>query len=434
MADETVALPPSEKPTTATPQSSAGTPPVQSIDDVYGDFDTAEGTPPAPRKEAAAQAPKPSTQTKGQPSDTVVSGAEDSQTKTSTDASTKDSSAKDATKDTSTQQPKPVKAAELRSAYENLKREHKTLKAELEQVKAKPANEGEIKQLRELLDGERKARTELEQELKFAAYEKSQEFKDKFHKPYIEAYKQGRKKTASLKIPPKTDDLGEVVTPGRQGTEADFDELMQIVDDDAAAEKATELFGSKAQMVLYYRERVQELQNSSRSAVEEYRQNASTREKEQAEARTRQQEQEAERLKSNADLFKKQVELGKQSRSELFTPEEGDTEAAEIIKHGEAVGDSLFSGINPKTGQPYTPEGLVKFHAFVRNAVAAHGHLLHKLRAAQTRLTELESDLKEFKESGTSADSGRAGEKPAGSGLAGDEEFDQADAKSARRW
>ena len=423
--DETTTQPPA----TAAPQPSEGAPPIQNIDDVYGEFDTIEQPkqPAAPKKEAA-QPKAPPTESKGvEPPATSVKSKDAGESSGKETSTVPDATAKG-------EPPKPVKAAELRSAYENLKREHKTLKAEFEQVKTKSNITDELKQLRELLDAERKARSQMEEELKFTAYEKSQEFKDKFQKPYYEAYKMGRQKAASLKISQKLDDLGEVVRPGRQGTEADFDEIMRLDDDDTAAEKAVDLFGNKAQMVLYYRERVQELHNSSRNAIEDYRNNASTRDKELTEARNRQQQEQAEKSKVSAENFKKYVEQGKEARSELFTPAEGDTEAKEIIKRGEAVADSLFSGIHPKTGKPYTPDGLVKFHAFVRNAVAAHGHLLHKLAAMNTHLAELESDLAEYKKSGSSEDSGRGGEKPSGTELPGDAEFDALEAKSTRRW
>lgn len=418
-------MPEPSQPTATQPPPAGDMPPVQNIDDVYGEFDSTEAS--ASKKESAQQRPPSGTPTK---SEGAVSSAKSADKKdaTASDGKVKSTVPDASTKpDTESSQPKPVKAAELRTAYENLKSEHRSLKAEFEKLKAKPADDARVKQLQELLDSERKARAEIEQELKFTAYEKSQEFKDKFQKPYMEAYKMGRQKAASLK---STNEAGEV----RQGTEADFDSLMRIEDDDLATDKAVELFGNKAQMVLYYRERVQELHNSSRAAIEEYRGSAEKREKEQSEALTRQEAEREQQSKAAAELFHKAVEEGKKSRPELFTPPEGDEAAAELIKRGESVADSLFTRVNPKTGRPYTPDGLIKFHAFVRNAIASHGHLMHKLKAAETRMAELESDLAEYKKSGTSEDSGRAGEKPTGTGLAGDEEFDAAESKSGRRW
>lgn len=421
----------SDAPATAKPDAPASNaPPVSNMEDVYGEFDAIEskdtGQQAAPAKEMARQAPKQDT-TQEQ------SSAASATTKPTEDGGkTENPTASDAGKPA---EQKPVKAAELRNAYENLKREHHKLKADFEKAKTASQDETRVKQLQELLDNERKARAEIEQELKMTAYERSQEFKDKFQKPYMDAYKMGRQKAASLKVQEVKNDVDEVVRPGRQGTEADFDTIMRIDDDDTAAEKAAELFGPvKAQAVLYYRERVQELHNSSRSAIEDYRNNAATREKEMIEARTRQEQQQAEMAKANAETFRKLVDEGIKARPEFFTPAEGDTEAAEVVKRGQAVADSLFSGINPKTGRPYTPDGLVKFHAFVRNAVAAHGHILHKLKAAEVKLAEMESDLAEYKQSGSSKDSGRAGEPKKGDGLPGDEEFDEVESRSGHRW
>lgn len=428
MPETTTAPPPaSDKPATAAPTQSPGAPPPQSIDDVYGEFDTIESgeSKPAPK---SSPPPKPKQEKVEEWTDKIME-----------DKGQKPGQTEKAPEGEKPPEPKPVRAADLRTSHEALKKDHYALKAEYEKLRKSIPDTNRVKQLEELLDSERKSRTELENELKLTAYERSAEFKDKFHKPYIQAYSLGRQKAASLKVPAVLDeknDMGEIVKPGRpgrQGTEADFDAIMRIDDDDAAAEKAIELFGQKAQSILYYRERVNELHQSSRAALEEYRTNADKREKEVSEARTRQEQEQQERAKTLAETFKKLVAEGEKAHPEFFTPIDGDDESAAILERGGQVADSLFNGVNPKTGRPYTPDGLVKFHAFVRNAIKAHGHLVHTNKALRTKLEELESDLAEFKKSGSSADSGR-GETAKASGLAGDEEFEEIEARSGRHW
>lgn len=411
-------------PATATPDTTPNAAPVQSIDSVYSDFDAIESAskPDAPKKEAGP-APKSGSAPNAEPSAPKETQSSGTETTPPTSAASDDGS----------KPVKPVRAAELREAHDRLKKDFYALRAKHEELQKVQVSPERVKQLEELLDNERKARQAIEQELRLTAYEKSQEYKDKFQKPFIQAYNQGRTKAASLKVIEQKNDMDEIIRPSRQGTPEDFDAIARIEDDDAAAERAVDLFGAKAQLVLYYRERVQELHNASRSAIEEYRTNYDTREKEQSEQRTRQETEMADRAKAQAESFRRQVEDGVRSHPELFQPVEGDGESAEVLKRGAAVADSLFSGVNPKTGRPYTPDGLVKFHAFVRNAVAAHGHILHKLKAAEAKVADLENDLKEFKASSSSADSGR-GEAKVPTGLPGDEEFDEAESKSTRRW
>lgn len=422
----TPSTPPPAAPNAAAPQApAAGAPPVQSIDSVYNDFDAAESSPtppPAPSKGGAPAAPKPAAPTAKPPKTPPASTSDGT-------GITGEESAPDAGPDGGpTGKPNLVDPKELRTSYANLKTEHQKLKAEFEKLRTSAADSKQVKDLQALLDSERQARAKVEEELKHTAYERSAEFKEKFQAPYMRAYQMGRQKTASLKT--VEGDFGDA----RQGTAEDFDMLMRIDDDDAAAEKATELFGAKAQMVLYYRERVNELHAASRAALEEHRTNLSAREKEQAEAKTRTEQQQAEARENNAKAFRQFVDEGKTKQSEIFTPAEGDDEAKAVLATGEAVAESIWNGINPRTGKPYTPQGLIRFHAFVRNAVAAHGHILHKLQAANARIAELEGSLSEFNESGSSPDAGRGGEKPAESKLRGDEEFDEAERTSTRKW
>lgn len=424
--------PPAEAPKTAAPDAPpSGAPAVQSIDSVYSDFDAieaAESTPrPAPAQKKEAAPPRP-TQSEN------ASSAASTQDRTQADDTSKKedtSSASNATSDGTS--PKPVKAAELRNAYENLKREHKALQAEHERIRKAPQDNGRVKQLEELLDSERAARKKAEDVLKVKAYEEHPEFVDKWQKPMDNAWSLAHNDITQLTVVEKKNEMDEIIRPSRPATAEDFNEIAVTQDTKKANALARELFGDDANVAIDHRNRIRMLWNARNQALKEHRDNLDKYEKEQSEARTRQEQEQSERAKAQAETFKKLVDEGVKAHPELFTPTEGDDESASILQRGQVVADSLFSGVNPKTGRPYTPDGLVKFHAFVRNAVAAHGHILHKLKAAETKVAELESDLAEYKQSGSSADSGR-GEAAKSGSLAGDEEFDALDAKDGRRW
>src|SRR5439155_3548115 len=113
------------------------------------------------------------------------------------------------------------------------------------------------------------------------------------------------------------DDLDNVVQPGRKGTQEDFDTLMRIQDDDEAATWASKLFGPKAPMLLFHRERVQEANNQRRNALEEFRKTGSEREKQRMELITNHQ-------KTVRTIFDKTKDAGIEQYPQFFKPSDDD--------------------------------------------------------------------------------------------------------------
>ena len=94
---------------------------------------------------------------------------------------------------------KPVPAPELRKAYADLKAKHAALQAEHEKIRtAKPPEDPEKKGLSEKLEMANKRLREHEEELRLSAYERSQEFKEKWQQPFIDAYQFGRERTSAV--------------------------------------------------------------------------------------------------------------------------------------------------------------------------------------------------------------------------------------------
>lgn len=278
----------------------------------------------------------------------------------------------------------PRQPKELRAAYETLKAKTKTLETELAQLKAeraKPAPEDpEKKTLGERVQQYEKRLKELDEELKYAAYERSPEYQEKYEKPFIDAYQTGREKTARLKI---TDAEGNV----RQATAEDFDRIVRISDDDHAAELAAEMFGQKASVVMYHRERVQELNAARYRATEDYRKTGSERFKKASEEATARQtklrelwEQENTRIREKYEHFK---------------PQEGDEEGNRLLEQGYQLADLAFSD----QLQQEPMEKQISVHAALRHRAAAFGRLVHQNKQLSTKVAELEKELAEFKES-----------------------------------
>lgn len=296
----------------------------------------------------------------------------------------------------------PEKAATLRANYDKVKADLAAMEkryAELESKSKLPQDFPERKELQDklasyekLIEAKEKKLGELDNELKFTRYERSQEYKDKYETPWVDAYTDARNRVAQLKIreadvtDPAT---GEIVTPGkvRQGSEADFDTLMGIANDDDAAEYASKLFGNKASVVLMQREKIRDLNNARLKAIEDYRKQGSEREK-----------QLSETTKKQRDDFvanwQKENTTAAEKYPQWFKPEEGDEKGNALLEKGFQLADKAFGGT-----ENMAPDEAVRVLSAVRNKAAGFDRLAYKLSTAMARITELETKLKEFETS-----------------------------------
>lgn len=292
---------------------------------------------------------------------------------------------------------------ELSKAYEGLKAKHRQLEqdllaknAEIEAIKSKPVEDPEKKSLQERLTEREERLSDLENEIRFSRYESSQEYKEKYEQPFVDAFQTGRQKTASLKIvEQKNEETGEILSPARQATAADFDRIAMIADDDAATELAHQMFGNKAPLILYHRERVQELNNAKSKAIEDYRKHGSEREKQFAE------QSKAQREKM-VGMFNQITNQAIEKFPELFKPMEGDDKGNELLKKGFDLVDAIFKG-DPNQ---IPPDKLVAMHAAIRNRAAGFGRLLHQKRGLEAKVAELEKELEEYRGSEPGAGDG----------------------------
>jgi phage terminase large subunit-like protein len=299
------------------------------------------------------------------------------------------------------QKAKP-KISQLRTAYEDLKRRYQQLeeqykKAQQVQIESHP----EYKSLKERYEQTEKRLRDLDNEIKYLRYESSSEYKERYEKPFIEAYQAGRAKAASLKV------VGEDGTE-RQGKPEDFDTVCRILDDDKAAEVAAQLFGAKAPLVLYYRERVHELNNARIRAAEEFRKNAEEKIRQWEEANKRHRER-------TLQLWKQYNEEAQKNYPKWFAPVEGDEELNEVLRKGYELVDKAFT-----SGKDMSPEDMIRLHAAVRNRAAAFGRMVLENKRLQNRIKELEKELAQFKSSepaGTPGGRAKSATKPPAAGI-----------------
>lgn len=395
-----------------TPPAEVKPPPIgkpaaeKSFFDEIDELAATKPKPPAPKKEGKeSPPPKP------------ASAADKTPAKTGSESSTLDEDEKDsspASAGTAPPEKPPVKAAELRAAYENLKKEHAALKAEREKEKAaKPAEDPEKKTLLESLDATKKRVAELEEKLKFTNFQESEEYKVKYHQPFIDAYTMGRNRAASLKV---TDSEGNE----RPGTAADFDAIMQAPTDEAAATMAAEMFGTKAPMVLYHRERVQEISAAAAKAQEDFKKGAEQRTKEEVEKNARSKVDAEKAAAERNKFFWEQAKAGIEANPEIFKVEEGDTETADLLRKSTATVDLGMNLLTPDridelsdqvksklVNGKLPPHELTRLHAAIHTRAIGYPILGKKLKAARAKIAELETALAEYQKSEPGADNGK---------------------------
>lgn len=380
MAEESAAVsaPPEVNVSALAAASSGPEPAGANFSESFAELEKAMGTetPIAKEKEAAKPTPK------------AASGAgKKSDSSSEKGKSIGESSAKDATQNAkeesenaSQENGKPLPAPELRKAYQDLKAKHAQLQKEYETFKAAPREDPEKKTLAEKLAAAEKHRQQLDQELRHTAYERSAEFKERYHAPFVSAYELGRETASQFKV---TDAEGNQ----RQGTADDFDTLMQIPDADAAARWAEEVYGTtRAAALLNHRQEVIKLARNRNNALQEAQKTAGEREKARQEASTAQQRALSEKWsKLNTEAAEKYPHW--------FKEEDGDDKGNELLRKGYNLADSAFNGNN------LSPEQMVELHSAIRNRAAGFDRLAYKYNKANRRIKELEAELKSFQDS-----------------------------------
>lgn len=287
-------------------------------------------------------------------------------------------------------QKKPSPVESLRTAYEKSKTRITELENEVKRFRESPPEDPEKKSLAEKLEAIDKRRAELEDELRFANYERHPEYKEKYEAPI----------SAALKVAYADIQEFDVITEdgnARKATPEEFNALVNMGSKQALA-VAKELFGDAAPEVLAHRRKILELNESRKQAVEDYRKKGSEREAANAEATKKHHETMA---RSWEKLTKDAVEKYPQ----YFKPEDGDEDGNRLLEQGFKLADLAFTGI-----QNLKPDEIVKVHAAVRNKAAGFDRMVLRAKRLADRVSELETELAQFKESEPPAGDG-AGEK-----------------------
>lgn len=370
---------PAAAPATPAAPSTPQPPAKPSTPSFFDEIDAIAKEPPKPR-------PAPALKKDAEPANPTSAPA--ATEKPAGESGTKDTgSAEDASSSEIPSSDKFQKAAPLRAAYDGLKQKFHKLEKDFKELQSKPpADDPEKKTLLERLEERDKRLKALEEDLRFTSFERTDEYKTKYEKPFVRAFNQGRSKTAGLKV---TDAEGNL----RQGTEADFDVIMRIPDDATAAEKAAEMFGNQAPAVIWHREHVQSLNNDRVTAIEEARQGGEARAKEMVEKQAREKADMETRQQKIAGEFKRLNDEAAEKYPQWFKPEDGDDKGNELLQKGYSLAAAGFNGANTP------PEEMVKIHSAIFNKAAGFDRMVYKNTMLANKVKELETELAQFKKS-----------------------------------
>jgi type II secretory pathway pseudopilin PulG len=194
----------------------------------------------------------------------------------------------------------------------------------------------------------------------------------------------------------------------REVTETDL-QYFASLDPASRRTEINRLFPEDKEEVKRHINEISRLYDASQAALQQARQQADGAAKNATEGQRQAQA-------NRASLWKQTNEGLAAKYPAWFAPAENDAEGNTLFDRGRALADLVFSpqdltkeslDLLPKSfaetiraGKTFTQEQLVRMHSIIRNKAANHDRLAHQLHAAQSRIEELETSLKEYEESG----------------------------------
>jgi len=300
------------------------------------------------------------------------------------------------------QEQRPVKAKTLAEAKDMANERAKKFEAEAndwrskyEQLSKAPKDDPEKKTLAERLEAREKRLAEMEQTLKYKAYEESDEYKQKYHEPFVSAYQEGRDFVSQLEVVEKTitnSETGEVrvVQPSRQATQADFDELMALYYKSPAegARKANQLFGDMAADVKIKMGEAQKLLKASEKAKEHYRKEGSTIEKQR-------QEQTVAQQREAASAWEAENKAATDKYPQWFGPQDGDEKGNALLEKGTDLAARIFDG----RAEQLPPKERARLHSAIFNKARGFDRLAYQHATLTKEHQALKEKLAQYEDS-----------------------------------
>lgn len=249
----------------------------------------------------------------------------------------------------------------------------------------------ERKQIDQRISELQKQNEELEKEIRYVNYAKSNEFKSKYQEPYEKAWARAAKEVSEILI---TDaETGE----RRAATTKDLYSVV-VSPLNEARDLADSVFGKFADDVMQYRKEIRALNDAQETALKEAHEQSIQRDKQF-------QQQNQTFMTKTAEEIKKVWEHANQEFGErpdlafVFKPGETDEDHKSRLAKGFQLVDKAFA-VN-SADPNLTPEQraeAVKMHAAVRMRAAGFGPLRHLYDGAVKKIAALEKELSEYKQ------------------------------------
>jgi len=298
------------------------------------------------------------------------------------------------------QKPADKKKVSPWKMVEEYKTKIKEYEAKLAQTGAKEPAPEKLKEYEEKLTAAEKRRMELEQEIQFVNFQKSEKFQKEYQQPYEAAWSKAMT------------DLSEItVLDGDSERPLEAKDVLELVNMPLREAKALaeEKFGDFANEVMSHRKDIRTLFEKQTQAIEAAKKEGLEHFQKQAEAQKQEYGKVTEEIKKVwADA--NQSAVADEKYGAYFKPAEGDTEGNQRLAKGFELADRAFSE-NP-LAPGLTPEqrrSIVQRHAAVRNRCAAFGRLAYQVSNYQKQIAELNQKLKSYQ----SSEPETGGSKPA---------------------
>jgi len=250
------------------------------------------------------------------------------------------------------------------------------------------------------LEGIDKRNKELEEEIRYQNYAKSQDFAEKYAKPYEEAWAKAVADLGELEV------LAEDGSPARKATANDLISLARMPLGEAR-KLANQMFGDSASDVMMHRQRIRDLHDAQEKALAEARKTGSERQVKAAET--------SKAITAEVTSLWQKFNEEDAGKYEFLKPKEGDEDWNSKLEKAKALVDTAFS--QNATDPSLSPEQrakAVRAHAAVRNRAIAYSALKLENTRLKAQIKERDDKLKQFEDSApTGGQAGGGNGKPA---------------------
>ncbi len=237
---------------------------------------------------------------------------------------------------------------------------------------------------------------ELEEEIRYHNFAKSQEFADKYQKPYEAAWAEAANELSELDV------LGEDGNPVRKATPKDLLALANMPLGEAR-KTANQMFGDSADDVMAHRRKISEMSKSQAKALEDARKAGTDRsEKQTASAAAAQRE--------SADLWRS-ISAEHAAKLDVIKPKEGDDEWNAKLAAATQLVDESFTHDPTDPSIPSEQRAqLIQKRVALRNRAIGYSTAMLEVKRLRAQLKERDDKLKAYEKTAPNGGNGATGD------------------------